>query len=141
MREILFRGKGFRNGYWYYGSLSGNDIKFIHGYETRIHAPIRSETIGQYTGLTDKNGIRIFEGDILSCDYYPYTSDGNQNYYAEIVWLDKNAAFGLHMFKNPTSKVRGVLGGCDYMDDFESDVWEVIGNIYDNSELLGGDSE
>lgn len=138
MWEILFRGKGIRNGRWYYGSLSGNKIKFIHEYETRIHAPIRPETLGQYTGLTDKNGIRIFEGDILSFDYYPYTSAGNQNYYAEIVWVDENAAFCLYTFKNPTSKVCGVSEGCDYIEDFASDVGEVIGNIYDNPELLGG---
>lgn len=138
MREILFRGKGFRNEHWYYGNLYGNKckiIQFFHNYSCK-HAVIRDETIGQYTGLNDKNGVKIFEGDILSCDYYPYTSDGNQNYYAKVVWLDKNAAFGLYTFKNPTSKVRGVSEGYDYIDDFKSDEWEVIGNIYDSPELF-----
>lgn len=141
MREILFRGKDIK-GNWYEGLLAHNIAKDEWYISNKAGIPtayqVRPETIGQYTGLTDKNGIRIFEGDILSFDYYPYTSDGNQNYYAEIVWVDENAAFCLYTFKNPTSKVRGVSEGCDYIEDFASDVGEVIGNRYDNPELLGG---
>lgn len=141
MREILFRGKDIK-GNWYEGLLTHNIAKDEWYISNKAGIPtayqVRPETIEQYTGLTDKNGIRIFEGDILSFDYYPYTSDGNQNYYAEIVWVDENAAFCLYTFKNPTSKVCGVSEGCDYIEDFASDVGEVIGNIYDNPELLGG---
>lgn len=141
MREILFRGKDIK-GNWYEGLLTHNIAKDEWYISNKAGIPtayqVRPETIGQYTGLTDKNGIRIFEGDILSFDYYPYTSDGNQNYYAEIVWVDENAAFCLYTFKNPTSKVCGVSEGCDYIEDFASDVGEIIGNRYDNPELLGG---
>lgn len=151
MREIIFRGKSTDINKWVYGFYAGEDCKYpwsptikqanIIQQGSGLWYEVDPKTVGQYTGLTDKNGVKIFEGDILSCDDYPYTSDGNQNYYAKVVWLDENAAFGLYTFKNPTSKVRGVSEGCDYVDDFESDVWEVIGNIYDNPELLGGDSD
>lgn len=151
MREILFRAKREDNGEWVYGYYVR--MPDAAGSAHRMYVPAENpdesnnvfyidlKTVGQFTGLTDKNGVKIFEGDILSCNDYPYTSDGNQNYYAEVVWFDKNAAFGLYTFKNPMSKVRGVSEGCDYIDDFTSDVWEVIGNIYDNPELLGGDSD
>lgn len=155
MREILFRGKRKSDGEWVYGYyvqtndyldrrkrnliFEVNSVNYPRNEIVGTHE-VDLQTVGQYTGLIDINGVKIFEGDILSCDDYPYTSDGNQNYYAEIVWLDENAAFGLYTFKNPMSKVRGVSEGCDYIDDFKSDEWEVIGNIYDNPELLGGDT-
>lgn len=100
--------------------------------------PVDTNTIGQYTGLTDKNGIKIFEGDILQGDEYPYCSDGEYNYYAEVVWFDNDCCgFGLCTHKNPKSAVRGISdGNCEWFEDFDSDSWSVIGNIYDNPELL-----
>ena len=83
--------------------------------------PIFLETIGQYTGLKDKNGKKIFEGDIVKDDYciYEVVYDGN-GYYVEVVKLLKECG---------TDK--GVLYDLsDYKD------LEVIGNIYDNPELL-----
>ena len=102
------------------------------------------ETVGQYTGLTDKNGVKIFEGDILRGFEYPFrsNSDGEFNYFVEIVWFDDSSAFGIYTFKNPTSNVRGISeGNTDYLEYFNVDKWEVIGNIYDNLELLEGGME
>lgn len=132
MREILFRGKREDNGEWAmskypYGTMFCGVVE--HDFSIK--------TVGQYTGLTDKNGNKIFEGDILSSDKYPYTSDGKQNYFAEVVWCDNCPAFGLYTFKAPKSLVRGVSEGCNIIEDDLSDM-EVIGNIYDNSELIGG---
>ena len=141
MREILFRAKTVDDNCWHYGDIfhsSANPSQTrIHDYENHVNFEAIEDTLGQYTGLTDKNGMKIFEGDILSSDRYPYTSDGNQNYYAEVVWFDNCPAFGLYTFKSPKSVVRGVAEGSEFIEDDLSDM-EVVGNIYDNPELLGG---
>lgn len=143
-REILFRGKRVDDGRWVYGYYSGPvgidpsheicDINDLTG--SRFDVDL--DTVGQYTGLTDKRGKRIFEGDILKGDEYPYKSpEGLDNYYAEIVWFDDSPAFGLYTFKNPQSKVAGISGGlADYMEEFVPAMWEIIGNVYDNPELM-----
>lgn len=143
MREILFRGKDIK-GNWYEGLLAHNISKdewYISnkaGISTAYQ--VRPETIGQFTGLTDKNGTKIFDGDILQGDEYPYCSDGDYNYYAEVVWFDNGCCgFGLCTHKNPKSAVCGISdGNCEWFEDFDSNNWSVVGNIYDNPELIGG---
>lgn len=159
MREILFRGKAinrdggshrtnYKNGDWVYGLLTRpfNERYGLYA-EMRNEGGIDGievdhETISQWTGLYDKKGKRIFEGDILQGDDYPYYNDeyDYNNYYAEVVWYDNAPAFGLITRKNPKSDVRGISDGMSYdLVEFESDHWLIIGNIYDNPELLGGD--
>lgn len=103
----------------------------------RIAYEVIPETVGQCTGLRDKNGKLIFEGDILKGFSYPFLSEGEYNYYAVVVWLENSPAFGIYTIKNPKSKVRGISSGnTEYMDEWDSNNWEVIGNVYDNPELL-----
>lgn len=141
MREILFRGKRVDNGEWVYGDLIhepfGDCIQYLdenEGVYRRCKVKVIPETVGQYTGLTDKNGKRIFEGDILKGFEYPFfrKEDGTHNYFAEVVWFDNSPAFGLWTFKNPESTVSGIShGNSDYIEDFDSEMWEVIGNIHE----------
>ncbi len=159
MREILFRGKRIDNGEWIAGFY--NEVRH-HDDNSHTHpfimipekcvdnqqnldfwAEVAPQTVGQFTGLTDKNGKRIFEGDLLNGFEYPFyrSEDNVHNYFAEIVWFDENCAFGLVTHKYPTSKVRGIsAGNTDYIEEYDFSEWEVIGNIHDNPELLGGDS-
>ena len=130
MREILFRGKRTDNGEWIEGFYSAEEYDPYIGkieYIPRIQIigkcvslGVIPETVGQYTGLTDKNGVRIFEGDIVE-----RVSDGEQ---AVISWLKYFACFGLSF--------DGWCCGFDNYDDNLPSDFEVIGNIHDNSELL-----
>lgn len=127
-REILFRAKCVDNGEWVYGYFcefpcdDGTDIPSILRIENKendriiMQYPIISETVGRFTGLTDKNGVKIFEGDILEAE------SGNRGYVMFI-----NGAF----MKSCNSKDMPFL--------IASDVNAVIGNIHDNPELLKGE--
>lgn len=124
MREIEFRGKSVISGKWVYGWLNAtkeslkNDYYWIDVDEDSYQ--VDPETIGQYTGLKDKNGKKIFEGDILKVVPKERAID-NQDHYDYIVF--SNGCFCMAnalMFGELTY-------GCDY---------DVVGNIYDNKELL-----
>ena len=146
IREVIFRGKRTDNDEWITDSetyIRDGDGIWLSDENLNVVTVI-PETVGQYTGLTDKNGVRIFEGDILRGFEYPFCSNinGEFNYFAEVVWFNDSSAFGIYTFKNPKSNVRGISeGNTDYLEYFNADKWEVIGNIHDNPELLEGDTE
>ena len=123
MREILFRGKRVDNGEWvegyYYLHQDGISYIIIHstGYPSNRYFEVLSETVGQYTGLCDKNGTRIFEGDIIRDE------DGD---IMVVKWLTESAAFVLEPKPYASIYFYGTL----------SSRIEVIGNIHDNPELL-----
>lgn len=137
MREILFRGQTRRYGEkvklngekiksnWVYGGIfpqnGDGDFAIIYQQEPTIEKyPVYADTVGQYTGLTDKNGKKIFEGDIVK---YGDTVH-------KVVFEQRNgtAYFGLVY-----STLETLSFG--YYQDLKQ--IEVIGNIYDNLELLG----
>lgn len=125
-REILFRGKRVEGGKWIYGYLSFFYID--NPGKGRIFSPkevrrfdVISETVGQYTGLKDKNGVKIFEGDVLEGDLYDILDPGAK-WRSEVVW----GKFGW------MCKGRQILP----MDEYDIREGEVIGNIYDNPELM-----
>lgn len=87
--------------------------------------------------VEDWKGKKIWENDILRGYQYPYRRDGNDNYFAEVTWFGNCPAFGIYTFKNPKSNVCGISeGNTEFMENWNSEDWEVIGNIFDNAELL-----
>lgn len=137
MREIKFRGKGGITDSWLIGSLvTWKDGAMIYGGFLN-EGVVRPETVGQYTGLKDKNGKEIYEGDILRGDEYPFNSDGVDNYIAEIVWADNVCGFYRITHKKPNSTVRGIShGNWSQLDEEDMESFEVIGNVHDNPELI-----
>lgn len=135
-RQVLFRGKQKDDGKWLQGfyAIQSNhacyqsELKYTSfilkdefmdwGLGGLAEYEVIPESVGQFTGLTDKNGNKIFEGDIVKCLSLENGYVNKEVYYAE-------------------DRARFVLGslGSDY--DFEEYInVEVIGNIYDNPELL-----
>ena len=148
-REIKFRGKSIMNntcGDWLYSSgiKYGDDIELMYCDEDTSEEwnYIDKETLGQYTGLHDKNGKGIYEGDIVTGSDYPFIDEGKQNYIGIVVFYDDVAQFG-YEYKCIRKDRRGISNGIN--NEFEANEnlvcedLEVIGNIYDNPGLLGGE--
>ena len=128
MREILFRGKRISNSKWVEGfmysqhfPLEFRDDFYIRCYDTDYL--VIPETVGQYTGLTDKNGKRIFEGDIVSLVKH------NGLIY-KVVYVPCRYEL-----------VNGKGVNCFVLDIYKSENIEVIGNIHDNPDILKGGEE
>lgn len=123
MREILFRGKTSGNE-WVCGNLTiTGDCCFISE-EMGFNRTVIPETVGQYTGLTDKNGIKIFEGDIVR--YGDTVHD--------VVFEQRNGTAYFGLVYSPLE----TLPFGHYQDLREI---EVVGNIHDNTELLKGEQD
>jgi len=140
MREILFRGKHIHalpqnkhlDGTWVYGYL--RDENYIntceedeYGGKFTSEVLVDPETVCQYTGLTDKNGKKIFEGDIVreEDDF-----DENESYMHIIQYSDD--------YKTFTTNIQI----CSSLDEplseyLHLELCEVVGNIFDNPELIG----
>jgi uncharacterized phage protein (TIGR01671 family) len=126
MREIEFRGKRFDNGEWVYGDYhysKAMDWCYIitecamlgSGYEV-----VEPATVGQYTGLKDKNGNKIYEGDICVCK----NAGIDKNPFA-IIWMEAGC-WGWEESEDER----------DLFFQYIADYSEVIGNIHDNPELM-----
>lgn len=141
MREILYRGQIRRKGEkvhfitgepqpsrWCYGGIFAPHMEakgfgVIYGQESGSDEPITGtkldkfpvyrDTVGQYTGLTDKNGAKIFEGDIVEADGY-----------REAVRFENGCFYPMGAYIARTGY------------EYDPDEYEVVGNIYDNPELL-----
>lgn len=123
-REILFRGKSIESGEWIYGSLvqlayECNNVKIFPINSKSVHdsVSIDLKTIGQFTGLIDRNGNQIFEGDVIH--------HGDASELCVVTYIQSG------FYCVPTSKNKHTLS---------LEMWlsasVVIGNIFDNQELV-----
>lgn len=137
MREILFRGKNSNSNKWVYGyymqSVAENpdSVDMIISSDCASGWRIDKDTAGQYTGLQDKNGAKIFEGDIISANLDDENPENTTN--LAVVWKEYGF-LGRHLQKPYIY----------YYESLENKFvkkFEVIGNIYDNPELLTNESE
>jgi uncharacterized phage protein (TIGR01671 family) len=153
MRDILFRGRR-KDNEWVEGYYLHKPNDICIGESNESHQIIKyyfmdwdlskieyfdveSYSVGQFIGLTDKNGKKIFEGDILQNDQLPYMINGRSIYFHEVVWMNDVSAFGLYVHKNPKSRANGLSHGeMQYIDNFDASEWEIVGNIHDNSDML-----
>lgn len=140
-REILFRGKRKDNGMWEYGNLSMRDgmgrRKYYIG-QNMLGYEVLPETIGQYTGLKDKNGRKIFEGDIVKC----LDTINEIEFNAVVEFGDPNHDYSWgYQLKHILGEKPNLDILC-WVDMEETGAFiEIIGNIHDNPELVREDEE
>ena len=164
MREILFRGKRADNGEWEYGDLWCNPygkrvvciVSPINDQGTTGGNEVIPETVSQFTGLTDRNGRKIFEGDIIlyhhKVNKLVPCEDATQK---EIQHYGLDYVTGLGLAYRPTKTIRykgyvtidnlwgvnlNLTNNCKWWlceKNGQLTSVEIIGNIYDNPELLG----
>lgn len=128
MREILFRGKGICDGEWMFGSLVkvadecviiAEDAVYYGGSDFSKGCAVDPATVGQFTGLKDKNGVRIFEGDICRVLDLLYKVEF------------KHSCWWFTILSNKVYCCPAFNSNC-------GEYCEVIGNIHDNPEMLEG---
>ena len=139
MREIKFRGLGI-NGGWYYGLFFkslGAKGQLPKGFYLSIAVgipwayQIRPETVGQYTGLKDKNGKEIYEGDILESKVYVPGCENNPKFWPR---LDRQKVEYKRLYDSEYDSNYN-MGFTVWMDGEKENGYEVIGNIYENPKL------
>lgn len=143
MREIIFRGKRTDTGEWVYGDLIENQGRYYIYHATSdttlenednsiivLAEEVDPDTVGQYTGMKDRNGKEIYEGDIVKTPLLdPIFGDVLSDAFDNVAISFHNGSFVVAYY-NGRHKI--------YLQDLYDEI-EVIGNIHDNPELLEGE--
>lgn len=156
MREILFRGKSLGTGEWvegYYAELGvGDDVEYFIIQNMALvglfkdpemnksfsDIPVDPDTVGQWTGLVDKNGVKIFEGDGVSYKH-TFIFHSSETLYEHMNDEPETIRECLDVIKYSEGKFTPIPYRYDCDDYYYSHAdfdFEVIGNIYDNPELV-----
>ena len=148
MREIKFRGKRVDNGEWVFGSYvsdkrgehiltraaDAGNLKYYSARFDMFAFPVIPETIGQFTGLLDKNGKEIFDGDLISQKNF-----NGEEYIALYAVVYDGESFCLDMkIGNEKAMLLNEFSSFGHYENNRLRKGEVIGNIHDNHELIGG---
>lgn len=142
-RDIVFRGKRTNNSRWVYGSYwhyhcSNTHPHFVFNDDASIWTSVDPDTVGQFTGLCDKNGVRIFEGDIIR--WHDNTELSVSGQIAEVCYgeyIDADSDFddvyslGFYFKLFDEDKTCATI---NWLNEYKND-FDIIGNIYDNPEF------
>lgn len=141
MREILFRGKRISNSKWVEGfmysqhfPLEFRDDFYIRCYDTDYL--VIPETVGQYTGLTDNNGTKIFEGDILDVSSDVAYGGVAVHRLGYFVVEFHNGCFMKSALDDPQLSFFDNAKRKGLYHFISTDIHKIVGNIHDNPELL-----
>jgi uncharacterized phage protein (TIGR01671 family) len=135
MREILFRGKRRDTKEWIKGCyiesvVANSPFAYITPSYPSELVSVYSKTVGQYSGKEDRNGVKMFEGDVVKSDY---TATGNYERLYVVVF--KDGAFGLSWTHNDVERFAPFTSIVDTVQHL------VVGNIHDKPDLLKGGAE
>jgi len=155
MREIKFRAKVGLSPHWYHGSLVQksyideddelrtvsyivDDLPISKTPEGRVFKceVVDSSTVSQYTGLKDKDGHEIYEGDILRGNFYPFTGHKGRDNILGVVFCTGAGGFQIKQFPTRWYEHRRNSNFYNTLCDIDLDKMEVIGNLWDNKEMF-----
>lgn len=144
-REIKFRGKSKTDGEWFYGNLYDKDTagRTHIGTTKKGCLNIDPDTVGQYTGLKDKNGREIYEGDILRVRVFVHDYEFSDEFWRVGVIKFVSGKFALVNCTNYATSdlaIKHEYSPCKSLQcTYPKYRSEIIGNIHDNPELLKGE--